>query len=124
MKIVAVVPYRSLRIAKDAISLCDVFPRFRFRAGDNIAFSVAVVMFAEEGDRGDYRLTIEMTDPIGEVLYRSAIDVPTEDAGHYIMQIQNVVAEVVSPGLYHLDVSLGDEAVSLPVIFFEVEEPQ
>jgi len=81
-------------------------------------------MFAEEGDRGAYWLTIEMTDPVGRVLYRSAIDVPTGDAGHYIMQIQNVAAEVVSPGLYHLDVSLEDETISLPVIFFEMEEPQ
>jgi len=120
MKIIGVVPFRELLVEGEAISLRDVFPRFRsHRAGDVIVFSVAVMLFNEEGDRGDYPLVIEMADPEGETLYKSTSTVPAGDAGCYTMQIQTIVAKVAGPGLYHLDVTLDDtEIVSLPLIFF------
>ena len=124
MKIIGAVPFRETWIWGEVVSFYDVLPRFRsHRAGDDIVFSVAVMLFNEEGDRGDYHLVIEMTDPEGETLYKSTSTVPAGDAGCYTMQIQTIAAEITGPGLYHLDISLEDtEAISLPLIFTAKEE--
>jgi len=119
MRIVGAVPFREVWIWGEVVSFYDVLPRFHaHRAGDDIVFSVAVMLFNEEGDQGDYHLVIEMTDPEGETLYKSTSTVPAGDAGCYTMQIQTITVEITGSGLYHLDVSLEDrEFFSLPLVF-------